>query len=135
MQGEEQGKETPSESPSTHQTNGATAMGGAAETSAEDLSKETQRLNQEIAELKDKYVRAYAEMENIRRRQERERSDLMKYALENVFKDFLPVLDSLEKALPDGGSAMDGSSSYFDGMMMVKKQFLEVCKKHWTRVH
>ena len=93
------------------------------------------RLGQELADVKDKYVRTFAEMENMRRRLDRERGDLVKFALENFLKDILPTLDSLEKALPEGatsevrpGSPTD--SSYFKGMLMVKKQLLEVLRKH-----
>lgn len=100
-----------------------------------DLGKEVERLSQEAQDLKDKYVRAVAEMENMRRRMEREKQDTYKYALENAFKDFLPALDSLEKALPSSGEAAPKSNggsdpSYYEGMMMVKKQLLDAFKKH-----
>lgn len=96
---------------------------------------ESEKLAQEIADLKDKYVRAVAEMENMRRRMERERSDLIKYGLENVFKDFLPVLDSLEKAMPEGDDAKNATNgganaSYLEGMLMVKKQLLDAFKRN-----
>ena len=103
---------------------------------AQQQNAELTRLQQEAQEFKDKYVRAYAEMENIRRRHERDRAELIKYALENVFKDFLPVLDSLEKALPDDaanapqGNGSGADRSYYEGMLMVKRQLLEVCRKH-----
>lgn len=71
----------------------------------------------------------------MRRRMERERTDLAKYALESTFKDFLPALDSLEKALPESGEAAPRPNggedpSYYDGMVMVKKQLLDTFKKH-----
>lgn len=100
-----------------------------------DSPSEIERLNNELAEAKDKYVRAVAEMENVRRRAEREKVDLIKYSLESVFKDFLPALDSLEKALPEGGNAgangnTASAASYIEGMAMVKKQLQEVFRKH-----
>ena len=96
-----------------------------------DLNSEIERLTQDAAEFKDKYMRAVAEMENVRRRAEREKADLIKYSLESVFKDFLPALDSLEKALPESENKQEaGSASYFEGMAMVKKQLLEVFRKH-----
>ncbi len=100
----------------------------------EQPASEVEKLALEAADLKDKYVRAVAEMENMRRRMERERTDLIKYGLENVFKDFLPVLDSLEKAMPesDAGHASGGGSgaSYLEGMMMVKKQLQDAFRRH-----
>ncbi len=102
------------------------------EAPAEELGKETASLTQEVSDLKDKYMRAVAEMENMRRRMERERGELIKYGLENVFKDFLPVLDSLDKALPDDAAKSNGSGSqsYFDGMVMVKRQLMETFRRH-----
>lgn len=95
------------------------------------VAAELDRLAKETADLKDKYLRAMAEMENIRRRAEREKTDLIKYGLENVFKDFLPALDSLEQALPEGAEAKaNGQDGYREGMLMVKKQLLDVFKKH-----
>jgi molecular chaperone GrpE len=93
------------------------------------------RLSQELAEVKDKYVRTVAEMENMRRRMDRERGDLVKFALEHILKDLLPTLDSLEKALPDSQTGEDrgaspADSGYYTGMLMVKKQLLEVLRKH-----
>jgi molecular chaperone GrpE len=113
-----------------------------AQPAADPNVKEIERLTQEVQDLKDKYVRSVAEMENIRRRMDRERSDLIKYSLESLFKDFLPALDSLEKALPEtgdaapkpNGGASEGSASYYDGMMMVKKQFLDIFKKHGLEI-
>ena len=102
----------------------------------QDASAELTRLQTEAQDFKDKYMRVYAEMENIRRRHERDRADLIKYALENVFKDFLPVLDSLEKALPDDlsnapqGNGSGVGRSHYEGMLMVKRQLLDVCRKH-----
>jgi molecular chaperone GrpE len=94
---------------------------------------EIEKLTQDLADTKDKYVRTVAEMENMRRRMERERGDLVKYALENILKDMLPTLDSLEKALPDSPDSKSSSSSeegYYAGMLMVKKQLVEVLRKH-----
>jgi molecular chaperone GrpE len=103
-----------------------------------DFNAEIERLVRDAADLKDKYLRSMAEMENVRRRAEREKADLIKYGLENVFKDLLPVLDSLEKALPEGGApkpeggngGASSAASYLEGMLMVKKQLLDVIRKH-----
>ena len=94
------------------------------------------RLSKEAAEFKDKYVRAYADMENIRRRYERERGDLVRFALEQAFKDFLPVLDSFEKALPESAdlNGLGDSAAFAEGMVMIKRQLLEVFKKHGLEV-
>ncbi len=95
---------------------------------------ELESLRGELAEFKDRYVRMMAEVENIRRRAEREKTELAKYAFESFFKDLLPTLDSLEKAIPSSGDstveAGEAHSAYFEGMVMVKRQLLDVLRRH-----
>lgn len=67
-------------------------------------------LEQEVSTLKDQLLRALAEVENIRRRAQREREDLSKYAVSNFAKDLLPVADNLRRALEAApAEARDGS--------------------------
>jgi len=98
-----------------------------------DLETKIALLEQELGLYKDRYVRAVAEMENIRRRSEKERSDLLKYGLENTLKDLLPVLDSFELAVPSEAATPDADEtekSFHAGVLMVKKQMLDTLKKH-----
>lgn len=108
---------------------------------------QTEQLKSEVAEFKDKYIRMMAEVDNMRRRMDREKADLVKYALEGIFKDLLPALDSLEQALPsheievEGNQPIaaarvgsEGEKAYQEGMIMVKRQLLEVLKRHGLEV-
>jgi molecular chaperone GrpE len=99
---------------------------------------ELESLRGELAEFKDRYVRMMAEVENIRRRTEREKAELAKYAFEGFFKDLLPTLDSLEKALPSSGDSTventEAHSAYFEGMVMVKRQLLDVLRRHGLEI-
>jgi molecular chaperone GrpE len=65
------------------------------------------RLEEELEELRDRSIRTLADFENYRRRAERERDELRRYAAFEAMSDFLPVLDNLERALSAGGSADD----------------------------
>ncbi|HEG6953368.1 TPA: nucleotide exchange factor GrpE, partial [Campylobacter jejuni] len=56
---------------------------------------ETNELQKELEELKDKYMRANAEFENIKKRIEKEKLSAMAYANESFAKDLLDVLDAL----------------------------------------
>ena len=56
-------------------------------------------LEAEVADLKDKLLRALAEVENVRRRAEKEREDAAKYAIANFARDMLSVADNLRRAL------------------------------------
>ncbi|HED6151346.1 TPA: nucleotide exchange factor GrpE [Campylobacter coli] len=60
---------------------------------------ETNELQKELEKLKDKYMRANAEFENIKKRMEKEKLSAMAYANESFAKDLLDVLDALEAAI------------------------------------
>lgn len=57
-----------------------------------------EKLNSEIQELKDKYLRLYSEFENYRRRTSKERIDLIKTASEDVITEIIPVVDDFERS-------------------------------------
>jgi molecular chaperone GrpE len=82
---------------SEHAGENATAPEQAQEPAAEPSP--VRALQTEIADLKDQLLRAYAEMDNIRKRAERERLDTQKYAVSKFARDMLSVADNLERAL------------------------------------
>jgi molecular chaperone GrpE len=67
--------------------------------SAPDWQAQVAQLSAKNAELLDQFLRAQAEMQNIRRRSEEEVSKARKYALESFAESLLPVCDSLEAGL------------------------------------
>lgn len=82
----------------------------------------------EIRQLQDKMLRLAAEMENTRKRLERERRDGIRYANECLLRDFLPVLDNLERALSHAtGDA--GAAALLEGVRMTCKSFTDVLEK------
>ena len=79
----------------------------------------------------DKYMRLQAEMENLRRRSERDVSHAHKYGSEKLIKDVLPVLESLEHGLAMPVTSDDKHlASLREGMELTHKLFLDVLKKH-----
>ena len=66
-------------------------------TETSELSLE-EKLQKEVAELKDKYVRLYSEFENYRRRTSKERLDLIKTASQDLMIEVIPVIDDFERA-------------------------------------
>ena len=64
-------------------------------------------LQAEIADLRDRSIRTLADFENYRRRAERERDELKRYAQGDVLRDLLPVVDNLRRALAAGGTVDD----------------------------
>ncbi len=75
-----------------------TAADGVSSAPEEELD-ETTRLQHEVAEAKDKYLRLFAEFENFRRRTAKERLELVTTASEKVMSDLLPVIDDFERSL------------------------------------
>jgi molecular chaperone GrpE len=67
--------------------------------SAEGFVAETERIGSELAELKDKYLRLYADFENFRRRTAREKLDLINNANEGLLQALIPVVDDFERAM------------------------------------
>ena len=78
---------------------------------------------EEAEKNKEQYMRAMADMENMRRRFAREKEELIKYASEQLMKELLPVLDNLERALaympetvsPEFKTVADGVKMTLDG--------------------
>ena len=62
-----------------------------------DISK-LEKLEKELSEITDKYYRANAEFENIKKRYEKEKADIANFANEKFARDLLPVIDALEMA-------------------------------------
>ena len=81
---------------------------------------EKKKLQQENAELKDKYLRVSAEMQNMRRRMEEEKANLLKYEGEELIKNLLPTLDNFERAISmDDTNLEDEVSKFLAGFKMI----------------
>jgi molecular chaperone GrpE len=65
----------------------------------EELLEKARELQKESHKNYDLYLRSQAEMENIKKRNRKEKEDYLKFASESLIKEMLPVLDNLEKAL------------------------------------
>jgi len=89
---------------------------------------EIKNLREEVNKFKEDYLRNAAENENLRKRLEREKKDFFLYALSEVLKDFLVVLDNFERALEiEPGT---DSEKFHEGIDMIYKQFQDTLKKH-----
>ena len=94
--------------------------------------KEVERISQELADVKDRLLRNVAEMDNMRKRLEREKADFIKYSSESILKDMIPVLDTFDKALSASSTHSESAdtASFREGMTMVHKMFLSALAKH-----
>ncbi len=81
---------------------------------------EKKKLQEEVAMLKDKYLRTSAEMQNMKRRMEEERANLLKYDGEELIKKLLPVIDNFERAISmDDANLEDELSKFLNGFKMI----------------
>lgn len=81
---------------------------------------EKKKLQEENAILKDKFLRTQAEMQNMRRRMEEEKINLLKYEGEDLIKKLLPVIDNFERAIGmDDTNLEDEVSKFLSGFKMI----------------
>ena len=81
---------------------------------------EKKKLQEEVAMLKDKYLRTSAEMQNMKRRMEEERANLLKYDGEELIKKLLPIVDNFERAISmDDANLEDELSKFLNGFKMI----------------
>jgi molecular chaperone GrpE len=90
---------------------------------------ELDQLRRETAELRDRVVRVLADFENYRKRAERERQDIRRYALFDVMGEVLAVVDNLDLALSAEGSAEDLKR----GVEMIRRQIADFLRRHGVR--
>lgn len=104
---------------------GARGESASSSSSSAGPSAEVERLREEIADLRDRSKRTLADFDNFRKRSERERQDLRKYALIEPVREFLTVMDNLDLALMAGGSAEDLKR----GVEMIHRQMQDLLRR------
>ena len=98
----------------------------------DDISK----LNEEIENLKEERLRTLAEMENLRKRFEKDKIDSIRYGNHNLARDILTLGDNLSRALDAISSDEKRSESFnnlIDGLNIVQKEFVTILEKHGVK--
>jgi len=84
-------------------------------------------VDQELSDVKDRYMRILAEYDNFRRRTQKEREGLYAEAVADISKEWLSVVDNIERALSFAGKDADANADKLsEGMVMICKQAGEV---------
>lgn len=96
------------------------------ETQATTALDDIKKVEAERDELSDKYIRAQAEIVNMRRRNEKEQASLIKYDGQKLAKAILPALDNLERAL----AVESASEQLLKGVKMVQTDLLKALKEN-----
>ena len=104
---------------------GGPAGGEGGEGGEDDVLK----LQQEIADLRDRSIRTLADFDNFRKRAERERDQARRYAAAEPLRDLLPVIDHFRLALDAGGSADDLKR----GLELILRQMEDLLRRHGVR--
>lgn len=101
---------------------------------AAEYDREIKRLEGEIRENYDKYLRALAEGENIKKRALKDRADLLKYAGEGLARDIVEIVDDLENAVGQGGNVTNYSKESLDsvitGFRLLLEKFQSTLQRH-----
>ena len=104
---------------------------------SDDIAREAAQiagLHAEIAELKDRYLRAVADTENLRKRAEREKQDAAQFAFSRFARDLLAVADNFERALevmkPEKRAALSSEAlSVIEGIEATHRQLVAVFER------
>lgn len=98
------------------------------------MAAEIEALTAERDELRDRFMRALAEAENIRKRGERDRKEAEQYGGTRLARDLLPVYDNLRRALdavPD--EARTQSAALIEGVELTLRELTNVMTRHGVR--
>ena len=86
-------------------------------------------VDQEMRDVRDRYLRTLADFENYRKRADREKADFFKYALAATIKDLLPVLDNFDRSLEHAEEGDD----FHRGVLLIYKQLFDVLRRHGVK--
>jgi molecular chaperone GrpE len=95
----------------------------------ESAASETEKLRAERDALLDRLARLQAEFDNARKRAVREQQEFREFAAADVIKNFLPILDSFERALKAGGDSNSNSNDFRNGIELIDRQFQDALQK------
>jgi len=133
---QEEIKESDSEDIKNEEDNNDSQENTDIEETKEDENKEEDNLENEIETLKEEKIRLLAEMENLRKRFEREKVETIKFGSINFARDILSPGDNLERALdalPEDENYSESIKNLIDGLKMVLREYKSTLEKHGVK--
>ncbi|MDX1963120.1 MAG: nucleotide exchange factor GrpE [Pirellulales bacterium] len=94
-----------------------------------ELLNDPAQLADQLRQMRDRWLRSQAELDNYRKRVERERADEYRYREVPLLMDLLPVLDNAERAI-DAAAKTSDAASLLTGYQMLRQQLHSVLQKH-----
>jgi len=102
---------------------------------AEKLGRELEAAQAEAAANKERFIRVSADLDNLRRRQIKERQEALQFGHENLVKDLLNTVDNLERAIDHAkGSEAKDLDALLQGVELAQRELLTVLGKHGVAV-
>lgn len=96
-----------------------------------EVGNDLKKLQDELAEAKDKYLRLYAEFENFRRRTAKEKIDMIQSAGEGLLKALLPVADDFDRAEKAFAGKTDKEA---EGFFIIQNKFKKILEQNGVKV-
>jgi molecular chaperone GrpE len=107
---------------------------GAAEEGARTVHDVIAALQAEATDFKDKWLRAHAEIENVRKRTEREKEETAKYAITRLARDIVSVGDNFQRAISavpaDAAESDPALKSFLEGVTLTERELLNALERH-----
>ena len=121
-----QDEETLNEAPAEDTDKASATEENATEETTEEVEEKDplEKAKDEIADLKDKWLRSVAEFENYRKRTLKERAELILNGGEKVITAILPILDDMERAI-ENGAKTDDPEVLREGMTLIHQKFMK----------
>lgn len=96
-----------------------------------ELQAEVEAAQAQAKDAHERLLRKAADYENAKRRHQKERDDLTKFAAESVLKEIVPVVDDLERAIEHGQHTED--KSFLEGVEMVRRKFVQALERRGVK--
>jgi molecular chaperone GrpE len=92
-------------------------------------TKET-TVEEEVVDYEEKYIRLLAELENTRKRMQKEKQESVRFAIENAISEILPIMDNFENALNFAKDSSNEIKNWAMGFHMILTQFKDILHNH-----
>ena len=114
--------ETPLPDPASRDATGSLVS------AADSAGSEAEQLRSEIEEKTDRYLRTLAELENVKRRAQRDREEYVRYANESLIRELVPILDNFDRAL-EAARARGEAHTFVEGAELIQRELLRALER------
>ncbi|PYN96907.1 MAG: nucleotide exchange factor GrpE [Candidatus Rokuibacteriota bacterium] len=95
---------------------------------ASDQAIDVSAMKRELDDKQDRLLRTLAEMDNMRRRAQRDREDYTRYATESLIRDLVPIIDNFDRALEAARGNRD-AAKVVEGIELIQRELLRVLER------